>query len=274
MLKTFVLFSCAVLFIPFCCFAHGDLHEQIQYVSKQIKQTPNNANLYLHRGQLYSQHNQLDSAIYDLKKAQRLNPDLIITHLILAEVFSKDHQPLIALENINEFLNLKPNNPDGLIIRAGIYRQLKRELTAKQDLQSVFSALKEPAPKHYIAITEACLRADSTNFEEALDWLKKGQNQFGFDIVLKEKEINLLVEYQEYSQALLAIDDLLNHFPRKEKWLFQKGQICEKANQSATALTHYYASLKTIQDLPKRIQMTRKMLDLEAKTIDRIQKLK
>lgn len=271
--RTLLLICYFYCCFPLFLFSHGDLHELIQRTSKKIEQSPNNADLYLYRGQLYNQHNALDKAKSDLKKAQQLNPTLFITDLLLAEVFAKDKLPVRALDYANTFLKNKPNNPDGLIVRAGIYRQLKKELAAEQDFKAAFIALKKPTPTHYIAITAAILRADSTNVAEAVSWLDKGQAQFGFDIVLKQKEAELLTKNGQYKEALLAIDTILSRFPRKEKWLFQKGQICEKSNQPIIAKTHYAATLKAIQDLPKRLQMTRNMLDLEARTIERIQSL-
>ena len=64
----------------------------------------------------------------------------------------------------------------------------QKEMNAQRDLQLALSTLKTPAPKHFIAIAEAFLRADSTNLDTALSWLRKGQVQFGFDIVFTIKK--------------------------------------------------------------------------------------
>lgn len=133
--------------------------------------------------------------------------------------------------------------------------------------------MKTPQPKHYIGIAEAFLRADSTDYPTALQWLHKGHQQFGFDIVLKEKEVALLVKSAQYNQAILAIDEILNHFQRQEKWLFKKAEIHEKAGKIEAARINYKNTLTAIEQLPRRLQMTKRILVLEANTIQRIQGL-
>ena len=261
------------LFFTVSLFGHGDLHQQIEALSARIEKEANNPDLYLQRGQLYAQHLDYRQAKSDFRKARLLDADLIITDLLMAKVLSETKEPSSALEYANAFLKHQPNNPDGLIIRAGIFQQLKKERTAQRDLELALHHLKNPQPKHYIAIAGAFLRADSTNLEPALYWLNKGQARFGFDIVLKEKELALLIKNKQYERAIRTIDDILEYFPRKEKWLFQKGQICEKAKRPNAALTHYKATLEAIEILPKRIQMTKKILELEAMTIQQIQLL-
>ena len=273
MLRTLILTGFLCLSLNAFIFAHGDIHEQIERTSQRIEKDPNNTELYLKRGQLYIHHNEFEKAKDDYLKARELDADLIIVDLLLAIVYSKDDQAEIALDYANIFLTNQPDNPDGLIARAGIFQQLENKIAAKADLEKALDNINTPAPKHYLAITEVILQADNPNYEEALSWLEKGQTQFGFDIVLKEKEIEILVENEQYETALHIIDDITERFPRKEKWFFLKGEICEKSNQKEAALTYYNATLEAIQVLPKRIQKTKRVLSLKTMTMERIQSL-
>lgn len=273
MLRTLILAGLLCLPMTSMLFAHGDLHEQIEKATKRIEQEPNNANLFLKRGQLYAQHQELDNAKSDFVQARLLNPQLDIIDLLLAKVFSENNEVDMALKHINTFLKAHPESADGLIIRSGIHQQKKDELAAQKDLELAFSNIENPHPKHYIDIAETVLRANPANSQEALMWLQKGQNQFGFDIVLKEKEIEILTISQQYEKALSTVDEVLNNFPRKEKWLFKKGEIAELAGQVQNAQSFYTATIQAIQDLPKRVQMTRKMMELETNTVERIQML-
>ena len=254
--------------------AHEDLMVQIQQLTKRIEKESNNANLYVLRGQLYAQHQEHAAAISDFRKAKKLHPDLLITDLLLAKVLAAQKRPKLALSPINVFLKNQPKHLDGLLIRAGIYQQLGNNVAAQKDFEQVILQNKKVQPKHYLAIVENFLSVDSTNIAPALAWLNKGQQQFGFDIVLKQKEIDLLVEHQLYKKALQRIDELLPHFQRKEQWLFKKGQILEKDQAFEQASMQYEATLATIAQLPKRLQMTKRMLVLEATTIERLQEVK
>lgn len=254
--------------------AHGDLAEQIQLLTNRIELAADNPNLYVQRGQLYAQHREYQAAIKDFRKARQLRPDLFITDLLLAKVLAAQKRPQIALSSINTFLQIHPNHLDGLIIRAGIHQQLDKNVAAQKDFEQAILQNSKVQPKHYIAIAENFLAADSSNIEPALSWLAKGQTQFGFDIVLKQKEVEILVQHKLYKEALQSIDVILTHFPRKEKWLFQKGQIFEKDQTPKQARLQYKATLAAIAQLPKRVQLTKRMLALEAKTIERLQIVK
>ncbi len=271
MSKMLLLIGFLYLLCPFSLFAHGDLHKQITQISERIKKEPDNANLYLKRGQLYAQHSEPQKAKKDLQKARLLNPSLLITDLLLSKAYFKNKQLNEGLKYVNIYLKSHPNEADGLILRANIYQQLKKEPAAKKDLELAFSNLKDPNPGHYISIADASLRADKCNFEEALEWLEKGQQQFGFDIVLQEKTAEILVTNHQYDRAIIVVDEILTQFPRKEKWLFKKGTIYEKSHQKEAALSNYNAALETLQNLPQRIQRTKKMKELKASTMERIQ---
>ncbi len=275
MYKTFLVISLFLsgISLPVLS-AHGDLTEQIQLLTNQIELAVENPNLYVQRGQLYAQHQEYQAAINDFRKAKQLRPDLFITDLLLAKVLAAQKRPQIALSYINNFLQIQPNHLDGLIIRAGIYQQLAQNVAAQKDFERAILQNKKVQPKHYIAIAENFLSADSSNVAPALDWLNKGQAQFGFDIVLKQKEVDLLVQHKLYKKAIQSIDMILTHFPRKEKWLFQKGQIFEKDQAPKKAMLQYEATLAAITQLPKRVQLTKQMLLLEAKTIERLQVVK
>lgn len=121
------LLSLFCLSISQCLFAHGDLVEQIEQVSILITKDTTNAALFLRRGQLYAQHFEYDAATKDIKIARQLDANLFITDLLLAKIFSATNSPKFALAYINRFLKNQPKNANGLIVRAGIFQQLKKE---------------------------------------------------------------------------------------------------------------------------------------------------
>lgn len=257
-------------FIPFL-FAHGDLHEQIEQISQAIQQEPNKAALYLQRGQLYSKHDKFEAALQDYLTARKLDEQLLITDLLLAQLLAKYQKNDLALSYINTFLVRHPQNSNALTIRAGIFKQKKNMSACQTDLEQAFSHLKTPHPSHFVEMAEAVLLADASNVNEALTWLQKGQAHFGFDIVLKEKEMDLWLQGQNYDEALNTIDDILEQFPRKEKWLFKKATIYEHTQQMELTKTYYQATLEAIHALPKRLQHSSKMLELEAQALEKLQ---
>lgn len=268
--KTIVLFFYLCLFLQTSLFAHGDLDIQIERISKRIEQEADNADLYLKRGQLYAQHNEPKKSKQDYLLARNLDKNLLITDLLLAQLFADNNDADAALPYVNLFLKNHANHSIALITRAKIHQQMSQPDLCQKDLENAMAHLSEPNPSHFISIAEAVLLADDSNLSEALSWLKRGEEKFGFDIVLKSKEVDLYVESEQYENAILTIDKIMEHFQRKEKWFFQKATIYEKDGKTNLAKIHYDATLEAINQLPKRIQMTSKIIELEVHSLNRI----
>lgn len=254
--------------------AHGDLDIQIERVSKRIEKEADNAKLYVKRGQLYAQHNEPEKSKQDYFHARNLDDNLLITDLLLAQLFADNHESEVALSYINLFLKNHSNYSRALITRAKIYQQLLQPDLCQRDLENAMTNLTEPNPSHFISIAEAVLLTDESNISEALNWLKKGEESFGFDIVLKSKEVEFYLQSKEYENAILTVDEIMEHFPRKEKWLFQKASIYEKSGEVDLAKFNYVATLEAINQLPKRLQMTSKIIELEANSLKKLKVLK
>ncbi|MFK8010347.1 MAG: tetratricopeptide repeat protein [Saprospiraceae bacterium] len=263
-----VVFLCLLFNISLS--AHGDLDLQIERISKRIEKNPGDANLYLKRGQLYNQHKEPEKSKQDYLLARNLDDHLLITDLLLAQMFADNNEANAALPYVNLFLKNHPNHSIALITRAKIYQQMRQPDLCQKDLENALNHIVEPNPSHFISIAEAVLLTDDSNISEALDWLKKGEEKFGFDIVLKSKEVDLYVQNKQHENAILTIDKIMEHFQRKEKWLFQKAIIYEDAGEMDLAKNHYVATLEAINKLPKRMQMTSKIIELEVHSLKRI----
>ena len=271
--KTILLVFHLCLFLNTSLIAHGDLDLQIERISKRIEKEPDNANLYIKRGQLYAKHNEPKEAKQDYFYARKLDKNLLITDLLLAQLLVDNNDANVALSYVNLFLKIHSNHSIALITRAKIYRQMRKPDLCQKDLEKALTHISEPNPSHFISISEAVLLTDDSNISEALDWLKKGEERFGFDIVLKSKEVDLYVQSKQYKNAILVVDKIMEHFQRKEKWLFQKATIYEKGGETDLAKIHYASTLEAINKLPKRMQMTSKIIELEMLSLKRIDEL-
>src|SRR3989442_4174267 len=67
--------------MPLSLLAHGDLHKRIEALGESIQSHPNNAELFLKRGELQRLHGQPELAIPDFKRALELNPTLDLAEL-------------------------------------------------------------------------------------------------------------------------------------------------------------------------------------------------
>lgn len=251
-----------------CCFykqleAHGPVHESIERLTKSIETFPDSADLYLQRGQFYKIDEDFDKAFADYNKARSLNPDNKHADLQCAKLFLEYDYPISALMYINKVLEETPTHVDGLMTRAAIYTRLNDNELAVSDFEEAIKAVREPRPEYYIAISKAVIAADSTNYKDAIAWLQKGEETLGSNIVLRSYAIDLAILEKDHNQALILIDELIETMKRKEKWLFKKAEILEKAGRIQEAYSYCEQATNAIQKLPRHIQGTRLITELE-----------
>ena len=254
-------------------YAHGDLDERIAALNEQITASPNNAQLYLKRGQLHAQHRDYAPARQDYHTARQLEETLIITDYLLAKIDLDTRQWSAGLTRVAAYLAERPRDPQALILRAGLLRGHGDAAAGAADLAAALDHLSAPAPRHYTTIAETVLAADSLAVDEALAWLDRGQARFAFDIVLQSKRVELLRGADRYDEALTTIDLILTALPRTEKWTFERAAVLEAAGRSAEARQAYQSTLEQIRALPSRLQHSARVLQLEADALGRLQVL-
>src|SRR5690349_1916537 len=99
-----LIFLCAYLLEPVQAFAHEGLYEQIAEVTAQIKLYPNDASLYLKRGELYRLHRNWQRAIADYRQVNRLAPELDVLGFALGRLFFEAGQFKQANKWLNRYL--------------------------------------------------------------------------------------------------------------------------------------------------------------------------
>jgi len=263
--KTLLILAFFSIIFSSSIFAHGPVHESIVRVTKEIKANPDSADLYIQRGQFYQVDDDFDKAFTDYTKARELAPHMQIIDLQFAKLFAKNNYANSALIYVNQYLLNQPQNLDGLMSRAAIYTQLGKDSLAVLDFETGIAQAKHPVPEYYLDISKAVLAADSTNFDDAIKWLYKGEETIGFNIVLRSHAIDLAVLQGDYNQAFMYIDQILEKMKRKEKWLVKKAEIYETADRPKEAYATYNEALQSIKQLPRHTRGTRTVTELQGK---------
>lgn len=101
-------------------FAHGDIHERIIAVTKEIKENPDSAILYFKRGKLYSQHESNKKAIKDLKKANKLGFEGVACDLLYISTYKKMKKYKKAMAYAEKVHSYDPENYQALKFEAQI----------------------------------------------------------------------------------------------------------------------------------------------------------
>jgi len=246
--------------------AHGPVHESIKRVTKKIKKDPKNAALYMERGQYYQVDENFDLALNDFFTARTLDPEIRKIDYLCGKLFAEHKYPTTAKRYADKFLGYNPNHVAGLMLRAAIYVQLGEDSLAINDYEKGIKHTKTPKPEYFVDISKAFIAADSTNFKPAIEWLEKGEEYLGFNIILKSYAYNLAKEMKQFKKAVEITDKVLPNMNRKESWLFKKAVVLELDNDTQNAKNVYQETINHIKKLPVRFQKTKMMLELEANT--------
>ena len=85
----FLLFAVAASgpLLSSSAWAHGDMHEQIMAVTREIEKEPRSYELYLKRADLERNHSLWDAAHADIGRAEALTNQWVMLHLARARLF-------------------------------------------------------------------------------------------------------------------------------------------------------------------------------------------
>lgn len=266
--KVIILIVAVISWMVILCLApvlaHDDPHDSIEEITLQIQQDPNNAELYLKRGELHRLSSHWDLALADFDRVFELDPDHETVDFHRGRLFLEAGQFQPAKAAIDQFLSAHPNHIEGLIVRARVLRKLGQPLEAAQDYARALSLAPNPTPVLFIERAETLTEAGEDYVDAAVQGLDEGIQKLGPLILLQSLAIDLDIERQHYDAALIRIDQVLTEVSRKEKWLTKRGDLLKSAGHPEEAWMAYADALKAIEALPSRFRQVPATQELEA----------
>lgn len=248
--------------------AHGPIHEQIAALTDRITEDPQNAALYLKRGELHSHHLDWPAALADYERAAQLDPTLAAVDFARGRTLLQAGRPTEARSALDRFLAKHPDHAEGLATRARVLVSLGHGLAAGADYTRAIAAaerLDRPNPEYYLERARALAAEGGDHADEALRGLDEGVRRLGPLMVLQLYAIDLELAGKRYDAALARLDTLAAQSPRKEPWLARRGEILEQAGRAAQARLAYEQALAAIESLPARHRQTEATARLEAR---------
>lgn len=263
--KLIALVSVAICLVSLSSFvaAHEGLHEQIAALTVRIKRDPQNASLYLQRGELHRLHRDWASASADYDRAARLRPDLKIVDLARGKMLFESARLQRAKLTLDRFLSREPGHFDGLLTRARVLAKMGARSDAVNDFTQAIAVSPMPDPDLYLERAQA-IAGD----EEAIRSLDEGIKKLGPLVTLQLAAIDLELRSRNYDGALSRIDLIAAQSERKETWLVRRGEILRMAGREEEARAAFNAALVAIESLPPERRQTRIItaLQLRART--------
>jgi tetratricopeptide (TPR) repeat protein len=210
--------------------AHGDLHETIARISRQIENDPDDVFLYFERGLLYKKHGDLQLALADYERVLSLEGGFHAANLQLAQIYLQQRRPAAALRQANAYLETNPQNPFAYETRAAALQLLNQFEAAAADLHKMIALKNEDAirPADYFLLAKGILQAFPGDYRAAITALEEGLARLGPLVSLQSRIIDLELEGQNYAAALEKTDLLLAMMPNNEHWINKRTEILEK----------------------------------------------
>jgi tetratricopeptide (TPR) repeat protein len=263
---------------PVSAEAHGAVHEQIDALTQQINQAPKNAGLYVMRGELYTEHGDLDAALSDYHRAGQLNPGLSIVDLARGKTLFQAGRFPSAKEALDRYLVLQPHHTDALVFRARVLAQLgQRDASVTDYTRAIeyLARLGHPNPDYYFERARLVAAGGHSHVRDAIRGLDDGLVALGPLATLQLYAIELELIIGRTESALARLDSVAaQQSHRPEAWLSRRGEILEHGGRAEDARAAYERALAAIEALSPRYRKTRATLELEARlrrTLDRLQ---
>jgi tetratricopeptide (TPR) repeat protein len=229
--------------------AHGDLHERIAEVSRQIEKEPNRADLRFKRADLHRLHHDWPAARTDLAAARQLDPQLADLDFLAGIVELGAGSPAVALDLLDRQLTANPNHVAARLWRARSLAALDRPGDAVRDYDLILRTSREHVPDHYLERARSQCAA-GMDVAVVLQGLDEGIGCLGPLVSLQSMAVDLELQRNDRQAAVRRIDQTLPTLPFRAPWLLRRGQVLERDGQPAEARQTYTTALRELTAIP------------------------
>ena len=225
--------------------AHPEIEDGLARLNAQIAATPNDADLYVDRGELYARHEDWLSAEANYLRAAEFAPSHPRLPLVRGALELATGHPVEARRMLGTALGLDPKNAEALVLRARAERAVNDRASAVADLNAALALIPAPPPELYLE------RAALLDAPEAIHSLDEGLAKIGPAITLHLRALALEESLGRVDAAVARIDRIVEPLERKEAWLKRRGDLLRRAGRTDDARAAYRSALAAIGTLPE-----------------------
>jgi tetratricopeptide (TPR) repeat protein len=241
--------------------AHGDVHGQIEEVTRQIARHPDDARLYFKRGELHRFHGEHSAALADYDSAARIDPAFAEVDLGRGKALFETERFAGARAALQSFLAKRPDHADARLSLARVYVRLGLPGEADAEYARAIRLVDRPKPDLYFERAKALAAAG--RLDAAVRAIDEGTARLGPLAALEDLGVALERRRGNYEGALARLDRLSAGRERRETLLALRGQVLAEAGRPAEARAALLAAKESIGKLPARLRRTRAMVRLQ-----------
>ncbi len=240
---------------------HGDVHESIAALSKEIEAKPGEAGLFFERASLYAQFDHWEEALADLAQSEALDPKSDLPLALRGSILRRSGRPAEGRGQQEAFLKKHPQNVQVRFDYAQTLADLKEPAAALRELDTLIAAAENPAPD---AVAMRLRLTEATDAAAALKWLDAFLTKHPLP-VFQEEALRLEIKLGRNAAAVQRMDEMIAKAPRPESLQLRKAALLADSGDKAGAQSAARAAQESIARLPARIRSTPACAALEAK---------
>lgn len=252
--------------------AHPEIDSQIADVTRRIEAAPDDASLFLRRGELHRIHREWDLAAADFARALELEPSLHHVHLSAGRMELDAGRPRRAVRSFDRFLSLEPASAKALGLKGRALAAMGKHLAAAKAFDAAL-AVDDGVAEFYLERARALQAAGNAHLARALAGLDAGIERLGKAPTLELLAVDLELERGAVDAAILRIDRVVAMAGRKDPWLYRKAEILEAAGRLDDARRVYEDVLRRIEELPESRRGSRAARELAGQTRAALERL-
>ena len=241
--------------------AHGDGHEAIATLTKEIENRPAEGKLYYERASLWVEHGEYAKALEDLDAVRKLDPANDLQTALRGSVLRRSGQPAAARTEQEAFLQKHPGHLQVRFEYCRTLIDLHDRPAALRELDAVIAAAENPSPDAVAMRLKATEESGDTGPAAALVWLDAFLVRHPLP-VFQEEALRLELKLGRTPAAVQRLDTLIAKAPRPETLHLRKADILAAAGDKTGARTAAQAAMDAMARLPAHIRSNRACSDL------------
>ncbi len=254
-------------------FSHPSTLSRLEELNHLISEDPESPDYYLQRGELHRRHDRFQKALRDFKKAQVLDPDLVISDYYLARLLLDMDKPKQAWERIRTYVQKVPTDPNGFLVKARIAIARDKLDLSEISYSRVIALMPRPTPDIYIDRARVQMKQGQMGLIKADEGIDEAIKALGPLVSLIELCIEIQMAQKAFISAIDCIDRLPSKIADQPKWLARKGELFVLAKSPEKARTAFEGALMSLKSLPVNRRSTRAMVKQEKKIVNALENL-
>ena len=245
--------------------AHGNSNERIHSIDHDIYHQPNNALLFLKRGQVHLDEQHWPLALADFKKAWQLDNTLFESWYWQARVYFGQQQVGKAHHALAQYLHLQPTSAKGALLMAQIFNDQGEYQQAHAFFNQAISNDRNPLPQVFIDRANNLAQMDSGTFTEIEQGLHQALAIQPNNVALIDALVDIATESGLFAEALAALQFLPQLLQNSPLWLLKKAELEHLNGQPQRAASAYEATIAAVHALPHQREQLPKFKAIKAK---------